>query len=371
MPTTCDIIFDNNPQKVVYSGSSLNGTVNLSLTEEKKLYGIYLELIGKAYCTWTRSSGKSSVRYTGEENYLNQKLYFVGSESCDVRMPPGLHTYKFQYNLPPQLPTSVEGSLGYVRYTIRVVLNISMWPDKVFKQQFTVLRPFDLNNAPILARPVLAEISERFFFGGLICCVISSPMNVAVRIPVSGYTPGQTVNIEIKVNNRSGQEIDGFEVKLIKIIDFFAKRGGITCCGETEEKRTEKRGIAIQEIRAYGANTNDVISVNFLVPPIPPTDLSSSNVIKVSYKLKVIALIGACHRDPKVFIPITIGTYPLRDNVAANVPAASAPEDNSPEEPPTYEEALDLINGMKDEDSTDFRPKYPMFKRSTSYSNGN
>lgn len=41
-------------------------------------------------------------------------------------------------------------------------------------------------------------------------------MHLVARIPVRGYTPGQTINIEIDVDNRSDQESD-FSVKLMKV----------------------------------------------------------------------------------------------------------------------------------------------------------
>lgn len=48
------------------------------------------------------------------------------------------------------------------------------------------------------------------------CCTPMSPMHVVARVPVSGYTPGQTINIEIDVDNRSDQESD-FSVRLMKV----------------------------------------------------------------------------------------------------------------------------------------------------------
>lgn len=78
MPTTCDIEFENNPQKVVYAGQLLRGTVRLTLTEEKNVRGIYIRIYGKAYAHWSRGSGKSRRTYTGEEHYLNETTYFVG-----------------------------------------------------------------------------------------------------------------------------------------------------------------------------------------------------------------------------------------------------------------------------------------------------
>ena len=59
---------------------------------------------------------------------------------------PGVYNYTFQCQLPPGLPTSLEGEIGHVRYRVRVILDIPLWIDKKFEKGFTVIRPFDLNS---------------------------------------------------------------------------------------------------------------------------------------------------------------------------------------------------------------------------------
>lgn len=42
-------------------------------------------------------------------------------------------------------------------------------------------------------------------------------MHVLSHIPVSGYTPGQTIDVEIDVDNRSGESGE-FSLQLLKVI---------------------------------------------------------------------------------------------------------------------------------------------------------
>lgn len=84
MPTTCEIDFENNPMKVMYAGQLLIGTVRLHLTERKKVRGIYIRLYGTAYARWSISQGKSRKFFTGIEDYLNEKTYFVGGTDGKV-----------------------------------------------------------------------------------------------------------------------------------------------------------------------------------------------------------------------------------------------------------------------------------------------
>lgn len=52
MPTTCTITFDNR-DGVYYAGQRLHGTVALTLTSEKKIRGIFVKIVGRAYAHWT------------------------------------------------------------------------------------------------------------------------------------------------------------------------------------------------------------------------------------------------------------------------------------------------------------------------------
>lgn len=81
MAIECFIDFENNPSKVVYTGQLLRGNVQLKLTEPKNVRGVYIKIKGKAYAHWTEGSGDNRKSYTGEEEYINERTYFVGGNS--------------------------------------------------------------------------------------------------------------------------------------------------------------------------------------------------------------------------------------------------------------------------------------------------
>lgn len=63
----------------------------------------------------------------------------------------GTHKYTFACALPPQLPTSFEGSRGHIRYTVKVVLARPSKFDLTHRVAFTVLQQLNLNYmSPIL-----------------------------------------------------------------------------------------------------------------------------------------------------------------------------------------------------------------------------
>lgn len=69
-------------------------------------------------------------------------VYITG----EVVIQPGEYNYTFSCMLPVDLPTSVEGNTGYIRYSVIVNLDRPMWPDQEFEESFTVLKPVNLND---------------------------------------------------------------------------------------------------------------------------------------------------------------------------------------------------------------------------------
>lgn len=81
MPTTFEIDFENNPEKVFYAGQLVRGTIKMTLTSEKTVRGVYIIITGKAYCHWTTGSGNDRKSHTGKEDYLEEKTYLYGDDN--------------------------------------------------------------------------------------------------------------------------------------------------------------------------------------------------------------------------------------------------------------------------------------------------
>lgn len=48
--------------------------------------------------------------------------------------------------LPISLPTSVEGNIGYIRYSVAVHIDKPLWPHQRFQEYFTVIKALNLND---------------------------------------------------------------------------------------------------------------------------------------------------------------------------------------------------------------------------------
>lgn len=74
-------------------------------------------------------------------------FYFVFIHTDELHLEPGEYKYEYQIRLPVGLPTSIEAQIGYIRYGLQVVLDRPRFlPDQKFAEQFTVIKPLNLNN---------------------------------------------------------------------------------------------------------------------------------------------------------------------------------------------------------------------------------
>lgn len=64
-------------------------------------------------------------------------------------LPPGHHTFPFSFVLPPSLPSSFEGGIGYVRYLVKGTIDRPWRFDDDTVRPFTVLSALDLNQQPM------------------------------------------------------------------------------------------------------------------------------------------------------------------------------------------------------------------------------
>lgn len=69
----------------------------------------------------------------------------------------------------------------------------------------------------ISQEPISRE--EEFTFNVFCCffCFQTKPLIMSGHLPVSGYTPGQTIRVQFAVKNNSGHDILAFSTLLIKV----------------------------------------------------------------------------------------------------------------------------------------------------------
>lgn len=132
-------------------------------------------------------------------------------------------------------------------------------------------------------------------------------MHVVVRTPVSGYTPGQTINVSVEVGNKSATDAE-FSVELRKVRIMMQQHTALFQFQNDDpipmeipfqvitfhihpnspERRTDKIWICAEYRIGYSpANSHKLHRTSLLIPPLPPTDAESNSICKVRYVLEV------------------------------------------------------------------------------------
>lgn len=243
---------------------------------------------------------------------MNTFSYLIGNSTVNqMELSNGFHKFNFACQLPPQLPTSFESKYGYIRYQIKVELERPWKFDLKYCFAFTVIKIFDLNyESPALRQPLKTETTKAFFLG-----LSGKPLFISVEIPFSGFVSGQFIPIKINIMNDSNTDINETQICLKKIIHYNS---------QTPRRKTRERieSAAVAVHLGVPSKSKATLDAGLHLPPVPPTNIASCQVIQITYEVHVIAKVGGIHRSPVLRLPITIGTVPLQGNQYA--PAANA-----------------------------------------------
>ncbi|XP_037924802.1 arrestin domain-containing protein 4-like isoform X2 [Hermetia illucens] len=318
-------------------------------------------------------------RFTGKEIYLSSSQYIYGSSHAPPAViQPGSYTYNFSCQLPYEVPSSFESPYGHIRYSVKVVLDRPKRFDDSFTKNFTVLKALDLNYEPPAIRVVTEAHMSKAFWGGL----STNPLKLKASIPQAGFVPGQTIPIHADIDNTSNIPVSRVYFCINQIIHYSAD------LPYPSTKTHVSRVASAKVVEVIGPKDSAQFDQNLVVPPIAPTSPPYARVVKVSYEIKVEAVVAGLHRNPVVTIPIILGTVPLigaspkdlemmyaQNSVAEPTPSTStAPPvvaetdmsgPNIP--PPSYEEAMLMERsqvadeGQEPSIQTEFTPRYPVY----------
>lgn len=112
-------------------------------------------------------------------------------------------------------------------------------------------------------------------------------MTITLDIPKTAFVPNETITIDLDVKNPSTEDVSNFMMQIVKTIEALANDGNdLTDDGK---ERSEKKDTVIVEHTADGLLSGDdrQFKTEIIVPTTPPTDITTSNIFKISYTLRV------------------------------------------------------------------------------------
>ncbi|XP_015436887.1 PREDICTED: arrestin domain-containing protein 2-like [Dufourea novaeangliae] len=401
------------PSATYSPGEIVKGNIILETTKNKNVRGLYLSARGAASVHWTESGSKTesdgsststSETYSNSQEYFKLKINLLGTSEGDSRIhiPRGYHQYHFEFQLPQNIPSSFEHTYGHVRYTVNGVIDRPWKFDHTCKVAFTVVSVLDLNKYPEKCLGIYDELEKTFC---CCCCILNGSLNVTVKVPSSGYVPGQMILTSLEYNNSaSSVRIMKISTELEREIKFHA----------TSKTKTEVTNIMASTYSGPFASTGETV-LEIRVPPVPPSNLFHCKIIDLNYKLKVVVHVSGPHVKLQKSYLLLIGSVPLywapyeQRNIVPdtltgpatsipmpllaaprtsydipsesgtsgrqppppgfNLPDPSATPTSCNIPPPSYEECMSGAQHIRDHDESDyvlgadspFAPKYPVF----------
>lgn len=68
--------------------------------------------------------------------------------------------------------------------------------------------------------PLQVEKRKTFSLCCLFCCCQSDPLFIIGKIPAAGYTSGETIPLEIEINNKSDERLVVITAAILKVLLF-------------------------------------------------------------------------------------------------------------------------------------------------------
>ena len=344
-PPQVFVIEVQDGNKAFFPGQTINGRVILHCQEQKKLRGIYLTLVGRAYVHWTErypsGNGEVTTIHCGaEEPYFNFRVNLWGGEG-EQQLPPGNYEWPFSFQLPSvALPTSYEGYCGNIRYWLEARMDRPWKFDHVTKFAFTVLERVDLNlSQEDLNAPRRGEGQRTV---GCLCCK-SGPVTLAVSTDRGAYCAGEKILLNAWLENNTNHEMRMMTATLRRKVTFYSAQG----------YRQLLHDFVAQIKTTGGIPAGQTLEWNQEPLPIPacPPSSRTCRIIHMDYSLHVEVVVPTYGSNRHVLLPIVIGTEPLRSAYTnTTLPTVGF----------TNVEAVNIADDQYTMGQTQFAPMYSM-----------
>jgi hypothetical protein len=217
------------PNQDYYPGGTVSGNLLLDVDEPKSYKQILVQFVGRSYVHWTEShtEGSGDNRRTVTRSYTSSEAYvdlttiaWNNQQVPGGNLPPGQYSWPFNFNIPPTVPSSFEGSVGNIRYSIVATIVTGMLK---FNHNVEVLIPvlqLVQITDPRLLQPVRQEVQKT------VCCLCcaSQPIVLSVATPKTGFCLGESFQLHVSVENGSNRQVS-ISAVLKQSITYYARGG--------------------------------------------------------------------------------------------------------------------------------------------------
>ena len=115
-----------------YPGETIVGNIIVRLDSPINCKKILLKFKGKSSVRWTTGTGDDKKTHWNNEEYFNNSATLLAPLPADevITLNPGDYNYPFQFQLPNNLPPSVDHvpvETGCIRYYMKIKIDVDSW----------------------------------------------------------------------------------------------------------------------------------------------------------------------------------------------------------------------------------------------------
>ncbi|XP_046669540.1 arrestin domain-containing protein 3-like [Homalodisca vitripennis] len=294
-------------REMYYAGEVLAGHVLLDTVENFKLRSVRVVLRGKAHAEWkvVVSGDRRTVR--DDQYFIDDRAIIWGKDKPDGNipiLPRGLHQFPFRFQLPESsLPCSFESKPGFIRYYIKVTVDIPYASPPQGMKYFTIIGPhIDCMDEQYL-KPIIGQDKRTTC---CLCCE-KGPVVLRTQLERSAYVCGESIKLRANVDNQGEEEVR-LKVKLIQYVEYFIDRGVLGVTKEVQHLVLEYRGDSVKPNTRHKWDS----AQSLVVPVMPPSLVGICRLLQIYYVLKVNLEFEKSGDDLHMHYPITVATVPFR-----------------------------------------------------------
>lgn len=240
------------------------------------------------------------VKFSGNSTIINDQLIIVESPR---KVPAGFYKQEFIFRLPKDAPASYSSANGRILYYIKMVID-----DQNSVKPEGAVFPFKVTTAPIDLRYRNDLFENRWLeikktFNSMLCCSKPREIIITANINKTGYKPGDSIPVRLKVDNWSRLTVNAVKVTLFR-------KQTYAFTSPAKETETKIEFITLYQTKSVNKFSHEwfeeqvVVSSNLVL-----RDFNGSSLIKKEYVLLVKASLDGPYFDMEGEIPIELGEF--------------------------------------------------------------
>ena len=293
-----------DPKTFFYPGEIIVGNIIVRLDSTIRCKKISLKFKGESYVKWTTGTGDNKKTHKNTEEYFNNSVTLAPlPHEKGITLNPGDYNYPFQFQLPNNLPPSVDHApveTGYIRYYMKIKIDVDWWRLKSdIEEKIPLKIVASPNQSPNLLVP--ATITEEKF----LCCLCcqSGPIRLVVRIQKQVYHLGDQMIFSFALDNKeTDKPLRTIEARLTEQFTLISNTGRTIRNERVLSSLRLSEGLPPRSEDSW----NDVA---LIIPTHITPSFTNCNCMHLQYYFTINVGIAAAF-DPKVSFPITLSSGP-------------------------------------------------------------